>query len=124
MDLPRQSRLSIKDILLPHPERLAKKGPVMIQSRPVDILFLHVPKFKNWYRPIDHFSFILYHPIGLLGLADYARQNGFSSRIIDLGIEHGKNGPIDYGALVSRHCPLLNAITLHWHFQAFDAIEC
>ena len=88
-----------------------------------DILFLHVPKFRNWYRPIDRFSFILYHPIGLLGLADYARQNGFSSSIVDLGIEQGKNCAIDYEALISRHGPLLVAITLHWHFQAFDAIE-
>jgi hypothetical protein len=37
----------------------------------MDLLFLHTPKFQNYYKPIGEFSFILFPPLGLLGLADY-----------------------------------------------------
>ena len=52
-----------------------------------DILFLHVPKFKNYYKPYGNFMFILYMPIGLLGLADYIVKKGYKTIIIHLGVE-------------------------------------
>ena len=88
-----------------------------------DILLIHVPKFNNYYRPINRFSFILYHPIGLLGLVDFAEQNGLSSLVVDLGVEKRKRGSIDITGLINRYDPDIIGLSLHFHFQSYDVIE-
>lgn len=89
----------------------------------MDVLFLHVPKFNNYYKPIGHFSFVLFPPIGLLGLADYLRKNNLTSRIVHLGVEEHKCGIIDLDKIISDHQPSIIGLDLHWHFQSFDVIE-
>jgi radical SAM superfamily enzyme YgiQ (UPF0313 family) len=89
----------------------------------MDILFLHVPKFSNYYKPINQFSFILFPPMGLLGLADYLNKNHRSSQIIHLGVERYKYGKIDLDKIIADHPPAIIGLDLHWHFQAFDVIE-
>jgi len=89
----------------------------------MDILFLHVPKFRNYYKPIDRFSFILFPPMGLLGLADYLRKNRYSTEIIHLGVERHKYGQIDLEKILAEHQPAIVGLDLHWHFQAYDVIE-
>lgn len=89
----------------------------------MDILFLHTPKFQNYYKPIGHFSFILFPPIGLLGLADYLRRNGHAARIIHLGVEQHKYGPLDMGRIIAEEKPSIVGLDLHWHFQSYDVIE-
>ncbi len=90
---------------------------------PLDVLFLHVPKLRNYSKPLGSFSFILYPPIGLLGLADYLRQNGRTSRIVHLGVERHVRGSLSPGRVVSEHCPAIVGLDLHWHFQSYDVIE-
>ena len=53
----------------------------------VDCLFLHVPKFVNYYRPIHQFIWINFLPMGLLGLADLLQRQGVSTQIVHLGVE-------------------------------------
>jgi radical SAM superfamily enzyme YgiQ (UPF0313 family) len=89
----------------------------------MDVLFLHVPKFRNYYKPIGEFSFILFPPMGLLGLADYLRQNGRSTEIIHLGVERQKHGEIDLKRILAERNPDIVGLDLHWHFQAYDVIE-
>lgn len=89
----------------------------------MDILFLHVPKFSARYRPIDQYTFILFPPVGLLGLADHLRTHGFSSRLVHLGVEQHVEGTIDLERLLADHAPSMLGFDLHWHFQAFDVIE-
>lgn len=90
---------------------------------PLDVLFLHVPKLKNHSKPLGSFSFILYPPIGLLGLADYLRQNGRTSRIVHLGVERHLSGSYSPDKVVSEHRPAIVGLDLHWHFQSYDVIE-
>ncbi|HEX4546020.1 MAG TPA: cobalamin-dependent protein [Candidatus Acidoferrum sp.] len=89
----------------------------------MDVLFLHVPKFKNYYKPIGEFSFILFPPMGLLGLADFLRHNNRSSEIIHLGVERQKYGEIDLERILAERNPAIVGLDLHWHFQAYDVIE-
>ena len=88
-----------------------------------EILFLHVPKFRNYYKPIGEYSFILFPPVGLLGLADYLRRNGRSTEIIHLGVERLKHGEIDLERILAERNPAIVGLGLHWHFQAYDVIE-
>jgi radical SAM superfamily enzyme YgiQ (UPF0313 family) len=92
-------------------------------SAMTDVLFLHVPKFRNYYKPLNRFSFVLLPPVGLLGLADYLRQNHCSTRVIHLGVEYYKYGGIDLRRILAGHQPTLVGLDLHWHFQSYDVIE-
>jgi hypothetical protein len=71
----------------------------------MNVLFLHTPKFHNYYKPIGRFSFILFPPIGLLGLADYLRKNGHAAKMIHLGVGQHKNGSIDIGKILAENQP-------------------
>ena len=88
-----------------------------------DLLFLHVPKFNNYYKPFGRFSFVNLPPIGLLGLADFLRKNSYSTRIIHLGVEKYKYGEINLDQMIAEHQPAMVGLDLHWHFQAYDVIE-
>jgi radical SAM superfamily enzyme YgiQ (UPF0313 family) len=88
-----------------------------------DLLFLHVPKFNNYYKPFGRFSFVNLPPIGLLGLADFLRKNSYSARIIHLGVEKYKYGEINLDQMIAEHQPAMVGLDLHWHFQAYDVIE-
>src|SRR6516162_3717118 len=89
----------------------------------MDVLFLHTPKFHNYYKPIGDFSFILFPPIGLLGLADYLVRNHCSARIIHLGVEEHLHGPLDFDRMIDENRPAIVGLDLHWHFQSYDVIE-
>lgn len=89
----------------------------------MDLLFFHVPKFSNYYKPFNRFSFINLPPMGLLGLADYLRSNQYSTRIIHLGVEEFKYGEINLERIIAENQPAIVGLGLHWHFQTFDVIE-
>ncbi|HTP68109.1 MAG TPA: cobalamin-dependent protein [Dongiaceae bacterium] len=89
----------------------------------MDLLFLHAPKFHNYYKPIGEFSFILFPPIGLLGLADFLVRHQHTARIVHLGVEDYLHGPLDLDRLVRENQPSIVGLDLHWHFQSYDVIE-
>lgn len=89
----------------------------------MDLLFLHVPKFNNHYKPLNRFTFINLPPIGLLGLADFLRKNGYSTGIVHLGVERHKYGEINLSKIAAEYQPAMVGLGLHWHFQAFDVME-
>lgn len=89
----------------------------------LDMLFLHVPKRNSYSRSIGSFSFILYPPIGLLGLADYLRQNDLSSRILHLAVEEMLDSSCSVQTILDRYPASIVGLDLHWHFQAYDVIE-
>ncbi len=89
----------------------------------LDLLFFHVPKFNNYYKPFGRFSFINFPPMGLLGLADFLRKNHISARIVHLGVEKQKYGEVDLDRIITEHQPAMVGLGLHWHFQAFDVLE-
>lgn len=89
----------------------------------MDLLLLHVPKFKNYYKPLGNFSFIELPPIGLLGLADFVRKRNHTTEVIHLGVEQQVEGSIDLDKTIRDTNPAIIGLDLHWHFQSFDVIE-
>ncbi len=98
-------------------------GAVRAARASLDVLLLHVPKLRNYSKPLGAFSFILYPPIGLLGLADYLIQNQRTAKIIHLGVEQHLANPFSIDKIISEHRPTIVGLDLHWHFQSYDVIE-
>ncbi len=89
----------------------------------VDCLFLHVPKLRNYYRPIDQFIWINFLPMGLLGLADLLQRHGISTQIVHVGVEWIENHDFSIINYISEKTPRIVAFDLHWHHQSFDVME-
>ena len=89
----------------------------------VDCLFLHVPKLKNYYRPIGEFIWINFLPMGLLGLADLLQRNNISTQIVHVGVEWIEDPHFSLVDYIKEKSPRIVALDLHWHHQSFDVIE-
>jgi radical SAM superfamily enzyme YgiQ (UPF0313 family) len=95
----------------------------MLEGAVMDLLFVHVPKFNNYSKPFNRFSFINLPPVGLLGLADFLRRSRYSTRVVHLGVEKHKHGEVNLDRIIREHQPAMVGLGLHWHFQSFDVIE-
>jgi radical SAM superfamily enzyme YgiQ (UPF0313 family) len=89
----------------------------------VDCLFIHVPKLRNYYRPIDQFIWINFLPMGLLGLADLLQRHGISTQIVHMGVEWIEDHNFSIVNYIREKDPRMIAMDLHWHHQSFDVIE-
>jgi len=89
----------------------------------VDCLFVHVPKLKNYYRPIGSFIWINFLPMGLLGLADLLQRNNISSQIVHLGVEGIEDPRFSLVDYIRQKAPRIVAFDLHWHHQSYDVLE-
>ena len=89
----------------------------------MDCLFLHVPKSSNTYRPIHHFLWINFLPMGLLGLADLLERHGFSTQIVHEGVERMEDKTFSLLSYLREKTPRIVALDLHWHPQSYDVIE-
>jgi len=89
----------------------------------IDVLFVHVPEFSNYYKPIDEFMFINYIPMGVFALCDILNKKGFRSRIKHLGLEYILDEHFSIAEYVKERSVKIVAISLHWHYQAYDVIE-
>ncbi len=89
----------------------------------VDCLFLHVPKFNNYYRPINQFIWISFLPMGLLGLADLLQRQQISTQVVHFGVEWIENPRFSIIDHIRKTNPRIVALDLHWHHQSFDVME-
>jgi radical SAM superfamily enzyme YgiQ (UPF0313 family) len=87
-------------------------------------LFLHVPKFNNYYRPMGDFMWINYMPMGLLAIADHVRRHGHDVEVVHLGVEWVENPGFRVDETLEGR-PEIKAVgmSLHWHHQSYDVIE-
>ncbi len=89
----------------------------------LDFLFLHVPKLTNYYRPISHFIWINFLPMGLLALADVLQRNAISTQVVHLGVEWIEDHRFSVVEYLREKAPRIVAMDLHWHHQSFDVME-
>jgi radical SAM superfamily enzyme YgiQ (UPF0313 family) len=89
----------------------------------VDCLFLHVPKLRNYYRPIDQFIWINFMPMGLLGLADLLQRHGIPTQIVHMGVEWIEDHHFSILDYIREKSPRIVAFDLHWHHQSYDVME-
>jgi radical SAM superfamily enzyme YgiQ (UPF0313 family) len=89
----------------------------------LDLLFIHVPKFYNFYRPFGEYMTVNLLPMGTLSLADLAAQKGFKTKILHLGlewIEKRISSPLAY--LKDKEIRVV-AIPLHFHPQSYEVMK-
>ncbi|MCG2712348.1 MAG: cobalamin-dependent protein [Candidatus Omnitrophica bacterium] len=86
-------------------------------------LLLHVPKNRHYLYPFRTVSFISYMPIGLISIAAYASDNGFPTKIINLGLEKVLDKNYDIADDIKNEHTRIIGISLHWHHSAYDVIE-
>jgi radical SAM superfamily enzyme YgiQ (UPF0313 family) len=86
-------------------------------------MLVHAPKLDNWYKPLGDFIWINYLPIGIFALADNLEQHGYASQIVHLGIEWIEDHAFDIVDYVGKTRPDVCALSLHWHYQAYDAMK-
>ena len=86
-------------------------------------MLVHAPKFDNWYKPLGDFIWINYLPMGMFALADNLVEHGYSSQIVHLGIEWIEDHAFDLVEYVGQNHPDVVALSLHWHYQAYDVIK-
>ena len=91
-------------------------------SDPVDLLFIHVPRFSSYYRPYGEYMTINLIPMGTFALADLAVRQGYRAEILHLGlewIEKEKFSPLSY---LGEKNVLVVAISLNWHQQSYEVM--
>jgi radical SAM superfamily enzyme YgiQ (UPF0313 family) len=89
----------------------------------LDLLFIHVPKFSNFYRPFGEYMTVNLLPMGTLSLADLASQKGYKTEILHLGLEWIEKrvfSTVDY--LKDKEVKVV-ALPLHFHHQSYDVMR-
>lgn len=89
----------------------------------LDLLFIHVPKFSNFYRPFGEYMTVNLLPMGTLSLADLTSQKGYKTKILHLGlewIEKKISSPLAY--LKDKEIRVV-AIPLHFHPQSYEVMR-
>jgi radical SAM superfamily enzyme YgiQ (UPF0313 family) len=96
---------------------------VVAMSDPVDLLFIHVPRFTSYYKPYGEYMTVNLIPMGTFALADLALRRGYRTEILHLGlewIETGAFSPLNY---LEKNNVQVVAISLNWHQQSYDVMK-
>ncbi len=66
---------------------------------------------------------INYLPMGLPAMAELLEREGYGTRILHLGIKEIIAPDFDLAHYLEKTSPMVVALSLHWHYQAYDAIN-
>jgi len=94
-----------------------------MERRIYDCILIHTPKFNHYIHPLNKVGFINIIATGLFSMADILEKNGFSVKIIHIGIEKLLNPEKSVVDIIREFPAKVYGISLQWHFQAYDAIE-
>jgi radical SAM superfamily enzyme YgiQ (UPF0313 family) len=89
----------------------------------MDVLFVHCPKFDNYYRPLGDYIFVNYLPMGVLALADLLDREGYESEVVHLGVEWIEDQGFSLIDYVAHQKPTIVALSLFWHPQSYEVLE-
>ncbi len=89
----------------------------------LDCLLIHTPKLNDFYPIVGETIFGMYIAQGLFAIADFVSRKGYKVKIIHLGIEKICDANFSIGHYLLENRPKIVGISLHWHFQSFDAIK-
>ncbi|MFO7869810.1 MAG: polysaccharide pyruvyl transferase family protein [Kiritimatiellia bacterium] len=92
-------------------------------SHDLDVLFVHVPKFRTFYPPLNVYQSCNRMAIGLLALADITDREGFSTRVLHVGIERMVDPGFSFADYLKRHKPRVIAFSLHFHHGILDTFR-
>jgi len=88
----------------------------------IDVLFLHPPRIfaKDYLEVRSAFAML---PVGLVALADYVEQHGYSTKILNIPMEIHFNKNFRLSRYLKSVDVKICAIDLHWILNAFGAIQ-
>jgi len=95
----------------------------------LDCLLVHSPKTGNRHEQLGAIWSGMIPPMGITALADLLEQSGFTTRLVHLGLAVMSEDPPRktpcqaLEEILAQHAPALVGISLHWHHQAWDALE-
>lgn len=92
-------------------------------TKKLDCQLIHVPRFNNFYKPLDEFVWINYMPMGLLALADFLMQNGHKSEVLHLGTEWMRDRQFSITQYLSSLYIKVIGFDMHWHYQSYDVLR-
>lgn len=84
----------------------------------IDCLFIHAPKDTSGTEVS-----VMFMAMGIFALADYLQRNGYSSRIIHLGVEKIINRKFSIENYLKDKDIRSIGISLHWHYQSNNSIN-
>lgn len=92
--------------------------------REIDLLFIHPSThyFSHGTGVTDLVTFVTM-PMGTIALADLVERNGYSTKVINTGIEQMYNRDFQVEDLLKKYDPRVVGIDLHWFVHSYDAIR-
>jgi radical SAM superfamily enzyme YgiQ (UPF0313 family) len=88
------------------------------QKEKLDCLLIHTPKSLG-----QEGGYAMIMAMGLLAMADWLEQNGYSALILNLGVEKIVDADFSIEHFLEHHDVGVIGISLHWHFQSLDVIN-
>ncbi|MFX1339372.1 MAG: B12-binding domain-containing radical SAM protein [Promethearchaeota archaeon] len=90
--------------------------------KPIDVLFLHPPRIftKDYHEVRSAFAML---PVGLVALAHYLKQHGYSTHILNIPMEIYFNKNFRLSRYLRNIDVKICAIDLHWILNAYGAIQ-
>lgn len=89
----------------------------------LDLLFIHVPKFSNHYKPYGEYMTTNLIPMGTFGLADLVHREGYRTKILHLGLEWIERRTFSPLPFLEGKSVEVVALPLHFHPQAYDVMK-
>jgi radical SAM superfamily enzyme YgiQ (UPF0313 family) len=89
----------------------------------LDCLLVFVPKLVNFYKPIGNHMFNVLLPTGLLSVADFINNKGYSVNILHFGLEKINDRSFSLRDYLRITNPKVVGLSLHWHYQCYDTME-
>ncbi|CAK8723959.1 hypothetical protein KKHLCK_13470 [Candidatus Electrothrix laxa] len=102
---------------------LSEKKTSCIDHQQLDVLFLHIPKYNNYYPALNVHSSCNRMALGLLALADFMYENGYRSRIIHTGIEHRLDKNFSFAETLRKYRPGVIGFSQHFHHNLVDTLQ-
>ena len=87
------------------------------------VILIHVPKLKGYYPLLGQTMYAMHIPMGMWAIADKTFRQGFSTKILNLGVELIANPNFQIGEEIRKRKPVLVGLDLHWHYQTTDVLN-
>ncbi len=93
------------------------------EAEKLDVLFVHVPRFNNYYPALNVHNTCNRMAIGLMALADLVNRNGYQARLIHGGIEYQQDKNFSFEAFLRQHRPKIIGFSQHFHHNLVDTLQ-
>lgn len=101
-------------------EIISKDG---VDNNRLDVLFVHVPRFQNYYPALNVHNTCNRMALGLPALTDLIHRKGYRTRLIHGGIEFRLDKDFSFEELLRKTRPKLIGFSQHFHHNLVDTLQ-